>query len=65
MGKFDLLAFIDQIFNINKETKKIIYIADSQGTTQLFSGLLSENYEYFEKRIKLFLALAPVAKKNI
>lgn len=61
MGKNDLPAFIDHILKYNNQFEKITYIGHSQGTTQFFSGF-SENNEYFQKKIKLFIGLAPVAK---
>ena len=61
MGKFDLPAFFDHILKMNKFSEKLIYIGHSQGTVQVFSAL-SENREYLKSKIKLFIALGPVAK---
>jgi lysosomal acid lipase/cholesteryl ester hydrolase len=61
MGLYDLPAYIDHITKINTWSQKIIYIAHSQGTTQMFAAL-TQNLEYFQNKIKLFIALAPVAK---
>jgi pimeloyl-ACP methyl ester carboxylesterase len=38
--------------------EQLYYIGHSQGTTQLFAGL-SENHEFFSKRMKAFIAIAP------
>ena len=61
MGTRDLPAVIDHILKINKNYKKIIYIGHSQGTCMLFSALTLK-LDYFKEKIKLFIALAPVAK---
>jgi pimeloyl-ACP methyl ester carboxylesterase len=61
MGLYDIPAFIDHISNENIYNEKLIYIGHSQGTTQMFCAL-SENYEYIKNKIKLFIALGPVAK---
>ncbi len=61
MGMYDLPAFISHILKINKWSKKLIYIGHSQGTTSLFAALTT-SLEYFKERIKLFIALAPVAR---
>lgn len=52
----------DQIFSNKKLTfKKLIYIGHSQGTCMMFAAM-SLMPEYFRDRIKLFVALAPVAQ---
>lgn len=61
MGLYDLPAFLNHITDLNKWSKKVIYIGHSQGTAQLFAGL-TQNLEYFQSKIKLFIALAPVAR---
>ncbi len=61
MGLYDLPAFLDHITQINTWSEKVIYIGHSQGTTQLFAAL-TMNLEYFQSKIKLFIALAPAAK---
>jgi pimeloyl-ACP methyl ester carboxylesterase len=61
MGLYDLPAFINHILKINKFSEKIIYIGHSQGTAQLFAGL-SENFDYFRKRIKLFIGMGPISR---
>lgn len=61
MGTLDLPAIIDYILKINNYSEKIIYIGHSQGTCMLFSSM-SILPNYFNKKIKLFIALAPVAR---
>jgi lysosomal acid lipase/cholesteryl ester hydrolase len=61
MGLYDLPAFLNHITQINTWSKKVVYIGHSQGTAQLFSGL-TQSLEYFQSKIKLFIALAPVAR---
>lgn len=58
MGIYDLPAMIDYTLNITN-SKEIYYIGHSQGTTSFFV-MCSERPEYNEK-IKLMIALAPVA----
>lgn len=65
MAIFDIPAEIDFIYEHRKRTmgdvsdSDLIYVGHSMGTTALFA-MLSEMPEYNE-RIKLFIALAPVA----
>jgi pimeloyl-ACP methyl ester carboxylesterase len=61
MGMYDLPAFLDHVLKINKFSQKLIYIGHSQGTAQLFAAL-TQKQEYFKERIKLYIALAPVAR---
>ena len=61
MGIYDIPAVIDYINSINKSGEKIIYFGHSQGTTLMFSGL-TQKFEFYKKNIKLFVALAPVAR---
>lgn len=63
MGTLDLPAIIDYILNINTFNEKIIYIGHSQGTCMLFSAMTMLPI-YFQQKIKLFIALAPVARLN-
>ena len=63
MGIYDIPAFIDHIISENSFSEKIIYIGHSQGTAQVHCAL-SENYEYMKAKIKLFIALGPVAKTH-
>ena len=45
--------------------EKITYVGHSQGTLQMFAAL-SDNIEYYRKRMKLFVAIAPVVSvKNL
>ena len=43
--------------------EKLIYVAHSQGTTQMFAAL-SENPDFFKPKMKGFIALAPVMRVN-
>jgi pimeloyl-ACP methyl ester carboxylesterase len=61
MGTIDLPAIIDYILKNNTISQKIIYIGHSQGTSLLFSGITMLP-NYFNTKIKLFIALAPVAR---
>jgi pimeloyl-ACP methyl ester carboxylesterase len=61
MGLYDLPAVLDHIYITNLRKEKIIYIGHSQGTCMLFAAL-TQKLEYFKERIKLFIALAPVAR---
>lgn len=61
MGAYDLPAFLNHITKINTWSEKVIYIGHSQGTAQLFAGL-THSLEYFQKKIKLYIALGPVAR---
>lgn len=59
MGKFDIPANIN--FILGKTAKsKLTYIGHSQGTTQMFAALGSETSDFINKRVKKFIALAPV-----
>lgn len=61
MGLYDIPAILNHIKNYNKSGEKVIYIGHSQGTCMLFSAL-TQKLQYFQNNIKLFIALAPVAK---
>ena len=61
MGLYDIPAVINYINTINKSGEKIIYFGHSQGTSLMFSGL-TKKFEFYKKNIKLFVALAPVAR---
>ena len=60
MGKYDIPAVIDMI---QRKTggQKVAYIGHSQGTTQMFTAL-STNQAYFKDKVPLFVALGPVTK---
>ena len=61
MGIYDIPAVINYINSINKSGEKIIYFGHSQGTSLMFSGL-TQKFDFYKKNIKLFVALAPVAR---
>ena len=45
--------------------EKVTYVGHSQGTLQMFAAL-SDNIQYYRKRMKLFVAIAPVVSvKNL
>jgi len=58
MAEYDLTAFIDFVLS-KTDQSSLYYVGHSQGTTMAFA-LLSKRPDYHEK-IKLFVALAPVA----
>ena len=59
MAEQDLPTFIDFVL---EETgyEKLSYVGHSEGTTQMFLGA-SLNPDYFNQKVNLFVALAPVA----
>ena len=59
MAKYDLTAFIDYALGATNQ-ESLIYVGHSQGTTMMFA-LLSTNPDY-HKKVKLFVALAPVGE---
>ena len=63
LGIYDIPAVIKYIRNENKSGEKIIYFGHSQGTTLMFSGIV-EKYDFYKNNIKLFVALAPIARLN-
>lgn len=60
MGQYDLPALIDYTLHITNQDE-VFYVGHSQGTTQAFAELSRTNNS-ISKKIKLFVALAPVAK---
>ena len=63
LGLYDIPAVIKYIRDVNKSGEKIIYFGHSQGATLMLSGM-AEKFDFFKKNIKLFVALAPVARLN-
>ena len=61
LGLYDLPSIIEYIMDKNKSGERIIYFGHSQGTAMLFAALCSQ-CEYFKQYIKLFIALAPIAR---
>ena len=62
MGKYDTPAFIDFILAKTKQSK-LTYVGHSQGTAQVFVGA-SLNPDFWDQRVNLFVALAPVASTH-
>ena len=62
MGLHDLPAFIDFIL-ITSGARNLTYIGHSQGTTQFFVGA-SLMSEYFQNKVNLFVALAPIVRMD-
>lgn len=60
MGDYDAVAQIEYALK-HSGTEKVAYIGHSQGTTQMFYGL-SDKPEYWESKMNLFVALAPVTQ---
>lgn len=60
MGKYDLPAQINFVRD-HTGVDKLSYVGHSQGTSQMFYAI-SENQSYWEERINLFVALAPVTR---
>lgn len=65
MGLHDVPAFVDFILEKTKDTNPIdklaAYIGHSEGTTQFFIGS-SMIPDYYEEKINMFVAFAPVAR---
>ena len=60
MGQYDVPANIDYILSKTKQPD-LVYIGHSQGTTQMFAALSdSLTSEHINRRVSLFIALAPV-----
>ena len=59
MGEYDDTANIDYILNHTGQKKVAAYIGHSQGTSQMFYAL-SAHPDYWQERLNLFVALAPV-----
>lgn len=60
MGLYDAPAQVDYV-RAHTGQAKISYIGHSQGTSQMFYGL-SANQTFWEERLNLFAALAPVTR---
>ena len=61
LGIYDVPAVIKYIREVNKSGEKIIYFGHSQGTSLMFSGL-AQKFDFYKENLKLFVALAPVAR---
>jgi lysosomal acid lipase/cholesteryl ester hydrolase len=61
MGLYDVPAVLEHILKFNTGGEKVIYVGHSQGTCMMFAAL-TQKLEYFKEKVKLFVALAPVAR---
>jgi lysosomal acid lipase/cholesteryl ester hydrolase len=61
LGMYDEPAIIKYIREVNKSGEKIIYFGHSQGTSLMFGGI-AQKFDFYKENIKLFVALAPVAR---
>ena len=61
MGNMDLPAVLTYIKKTNLTHQPVVYFGHSQGTAMLFAALTSQ-LEFFKEHIKVFVALAPVAR---
>ena len=61
LGIYDVPAVIKYIREVNQSGEKIIYFGHSQGTSLMFSGL-TQKFDFYKENLKLFVALAPVAR---
>ena len=61
LGIYDVPAVIKYIREVNQSGEKIIYFGHSQGTSLMFSGL-AQKFDFYKENLKLFVALAPVAR---
>ena len=61
MGNVDLPAVLPYIMKTNLSHQPVVHFEHSQGTAMLFAALTSQ-LEFFKKCIKVFIALAPVAR---
>lgn len=61
MGNYDLPAELTYIKEVNLTHQPIVYFGHSQGTAMLFAALTSQA-EFFRQHVKVFIALAPVAR---
>jgi len=58
MGDYDAVAQVDYALK-HADQKKMVWIGHSQGTTQMFHAL-SSNQQYWDDRMELFIGIAPV-----
>lgn len=57
MGDFDLTSQIDYVLKQTGQ-RKLTYMGHSQGTTQMFYSMAT-NEKWLKERVNLFIALAP------
>ena len=60
LGKYDLPAQIDEVRKLTG-VEKVTYMGHSQGTTQMFYAL-GTNEAWLDERVNLFIALAPIIR---
>ena len=58
-GKYDLTAQVQKAIDMSGQ-EKVTFMGHSQGTTQMFYEL-SQNQDWINERVNLFVALAPIA----
>ena len=63
MGRFDIPSILCKIQEVKNNTNRVILIGHSQGATATLAGM-SLNNTFYNEKIKLFIALAPVAKNT-
>ena len=61
MGVYDVPAVTDFILAKTGHSKLAAYIGHSEGTTEFFIGA-SLDPDYFEQKVNIFIALAPVVR---
>jgi len=61
MGIFDTPACLNYILDVNKSSKKIIYLGHSQGGASLLSGIC-EKYNFYHEKILVAVLLAPASR---
>ena len=61
MRNLDLPAVLTYIRKTNLSHQPVVYFGQSQGTAMLFAALTSQ-LEFFKQHVKVFIALAPVAR---
>lgn len=57
MGEYDIPAVVDFILEETRQ-KKLAYIGHSQGSTQMFYALAT-NQDFFKDKVSVFIALGP------
>lgn len=63
IGHYDLNAQLEFV-NENTGNKKLTYIGHSLGTEQMFYALSQDDFKWYEDRVNLFVALAPITSNH-